>query len=406
VYSNTARRRREAQVAGSEFFLNVRAGPPPEAPATGAPLAFHRRLPGYRPTPLRSAFSVARRLGVGEVRVKVESDRFGLPAYKILGASWAIRRELAATSDVPLDRGTLEELRALVAERGPRTLVAATDGNHGRAVARVARWLGLSAEIFVPDAMTVARREAIASEGASVHAVDGSYDDAIAAAAATADAERRLIQDTAWPGYERVPAWIVEGYGTIFQEVDEQLGEARARPPSLVLVQIGVGSLAAAATRHVAGGEPRPRLVGVEAHGADCLLRSARAGRAVTVPGPHRSCMAGLNCGTPSAVALPALLGGMDAFVAIPDATAYDAMRMLAEEGIVAGESGAAGLGGLIALRDDPARAEALGIDADARVLLLVTEADTDPEAYRRAVGATAEEVRRRAGPLPGGAPS
>lgn len=384
-------------MADAEFFHNVRAGPSPAAPATGAPLAFHRRLPGYRPTPLRPAPGIARRMGVAEARVKVESNRFGLPAYKILGASWAIHRELSASPDLPAGRDPLEALRGVVAERGPRTLVAATDGNHGRAVARVARWLGLGAEIFVPHDMTVARREAIASEGANVRPVDGSYDDAIAAAAATVDAERRLIQDTAWPGYERVPAWIVEGYGTIFEEVDEQLREAGARPPDLVLVQIGVGSLAAAATRHFACGEPRPRLVGVEPHGADGLLRSARAGRSVTVPGPHRSCMAGLNCGTPSGVALPVLLDGMDAFIAIPDAAAYHAMRMLADEGIVAGESGAAGLGGLIALRDAPGRAEALGIDADTRVLLLVTEADTDPEAYRRAVGATADEVRRRA---------
>lgn len=390
----------------AEFFVNPRAGSLPASPASDAPLAFHRHLPGYRRTPLRSTPGIARRLGVGEVRVKEESNRFGLPAYKILGASWAIHRELVAASDVPLPRDTLEELRGVVAERGPRTLVAATDGNHGRAVARVARWLGLGAEIFVPDDMTAPRRAAIASEGAIVHPVDGSYDEAIAAAAATVDAERRLIQDTAWPGYERVPAWIVEGYGTIFQEVDDQLREGGAEPPDLVSVQIGVGSLAAAATRRFAGVEPRPRLVGVEPHGADCLLRSARVGRSVTVPGPHRSCMAGLNCGTPSGIALPVLLAGMDAFVAIPDAAAHDAMRMLAEVGIVAGESGAAGLGGLIALRDHPERAQALGIDADTRVLVVVTEADTDPGAYRRAVGATADEVRRRAEGRSLGAPS
>jgi len=387
----------------SEFVLNPHARRLPESHPLSAPLAFHRSLAGYRPTPLRQAPGIARRLGVGEVRVKVESNRFGLPAYKILGASWAIARELASTPDVPSAPRDFKEWRGQVAQLGPCTLVAATDGNHGRAVARVAHWLGLSAEIFVPDNMTAARRAAIASEGASVKPVHGSYDDAIEAAAATTasamfEDARRLIQDTAWPGYERVPAWIVEGYGTIFQEVDEQVAADGADPPDLVLVQIGVGSLAAAVVRHFAGGEgPRPRLVGVEPHGADCLLRSARAGSSVTVAEPHRSSMAGLNCGTPSSVALPVLLNGMDAFVSIPDEAAYEAMRMLAQQGIVAGESGAASLGGLISVLDEPARDETLGIHADSRILIIVTEADTDPEAYTRAVGATSDEVRRRA---------
>lgn len=386
----------------TEFVLNPRARRLSEPPSLSEPLAFHRSLPGYRPTTLRRAAGIARRLGVGEVRVKVESNRFGLPAYKILGASWAIARELMPRSDVAPAPRDFEEWRGQVAQLGPCTLVAATDGNHGRAVARVAHWLGLNAEIFVPDDMTAARRAAIASEGASVKPVHGSYDDAIEAAVATTaratiEDARRLIQDTAWPGYERVPGWIVEGYGTIFQEVDEQLAAEGADPPDLVLVQIGVGSLAAAVVRHFAGGEnPRPRLIGVEPHGADCLLRSARAGRSVTVAGPHRSSMAGLNCGTPSSVALPSLLKGMDAFVSIPDEAAYEAMRMLAQQGIVAGESGAAGLGGLIAVLDEPRRAEELGIHSESRILIIVTEADTDPEAYTRVVGATSDEVRRR----------
>lgn len=386
----------------AEIVLNPRSGGAPTLRVEGAPTDFHRSLPGYRPTPLRSASKIARQLGLGEVRVKVESNRFGLPAYKILGASWAIYRELAATAETPFAARTLEAWRAQVATLGPCTLVAATDGNHGRAVARVAHWLGLGAEIFVPHDMTQARQAAIASEGATVKPVHGSYDDAVAAAAsavvgATLDAPRRLIQDTAWTGYDRVPAWIVEGYGTIFQEVDDQLEQQGARPPDLVLVQIGVGSLAAAVVRHFAAAEPRPRLVGVEPRGADCLLRSAKVGRSVTVPAPHLSCMAGLNCGTPSSLALPVLLEGMDAFVAIPDETAYQAMRLLAQEGIVAGESGAAGLGGLIAILAEPERAQALGLQGDSRVVIVVTEADTDPASYRRAVGASADEVRTRA---------
>lgn len=336
--------------------------------------------------------SLTDRLGVGEVWVKVESDRFGLPAYKVLGASWAIYNELQSKTGLSVGRN-LEELRAALSASG-LTLVAATDGNHGRAVARVARWFGLSSEVFVPEGMSKARIAALQAEGARVQVIPGSYDEAVQAAAGSAGDDRVLIQDTSWPGYERVPAWIVEGYGTIFREVEAQLAARRARPPTLVLVQVGVGSLAHAATSYFKHVDPRTRLVSVEPVASDCLLQSARAGRSVTIPGPHVSCMAGLNCGTSSATSLPTLLEGMDAFVAIRDEPTYEAMRLLADDGIVAGESGAAGLAGLLEIAETPELATALDIGPDSRVLVIVTEADTDPVCYEKVVGRPSQEVR------------
>ncbi|MDO5501857.1 MAG: pyridoxal-phosphate dependent enzyme, partial [Actinomycetia bacterium] len=195
------------------------------APATRE---FHRGLPGYAPTPLIELPVVARELGLGELHVKDESSRLGLPAFKILGASWACHQ---------------------VMERSPGAeLVTATDGNHGRAVARMARHLGTSATVFVPNAMLHRTTELIESEGAQVHRVDGDYDVAVAAAAdfAAAQGDRELVQDTAWDGYEEVPGWIVEGYDTLLDEIDEELGRA----PDLVVVPVGVGSLAQAVVSH------------------------------------------------------------------------------------------------------------------------------------------------------------
>jgi diaminopropionate ammonia-lyase len=316
---------------------NRLAGPVDLGPPPRDPLAFHRTLPGYAPTPLVDAPAAAAALGVRRVLVKDESSRLGLPSFKVLGASWAIHRAL---------------------QEQPETtrLACATDGNHGRAVAYMARLLGLEAVVVVPASMIEARRAAIAAEGAQVEVVDGTYDEAVERAA-TLDA--LVIQDTAWPGYETVPAWVVEGYATIGAEIDAE--------PDVVAVQIGVGSFAAAMVRRFAG----VRMIGVEPLNAACALASIEAGEPVEVPGPHDSVMAGLNCGRVSPVAWPAVSRGIEAFCAVGDDRAREAVALLARDGVRAGESGAAGLPGLLAFRDE------LALPADGTVLVVNTEGDT-----------------------------
>lgn len=363
-------------------------GPAPDR----APLAFHRQLPGYAPTPLVAAPPLARALGVRQVWVKDEASRLGLPAFKILGASWAAYRALGALLGTALPpNADLATLRARLTPQSPLTLVAATDGNHGRAVARVARWLGLDARIYVPDEMAPARRAAISDEGAAVVVVAGTYDDAVARAARQADDRHLVIADTALRDDEAVPRWVIDGYSTILWEIDDELARLGEPGPDLVAVQIGVGALAAAVTRHYRRPDvtPRPRLIGVEPSDAACVLASIAAGGPVAVAGPHRSIMAGLNCGQPSPVAWPTISRGLDLLLAIDDDTARAAMRALAEVGIVAGETGAAGLGGLLALLHDtdPAARAALGLTPQARVLVFNTEGATDPDAYARVVG-------------------
>ncbi|MFD1733876.1 pyridoxal-phosphate dependent enzyme [Deinococcus malanensis] len=263
-------------------------------------LDFHRKLPGYMPTPLVRAPRLAAALGVAEAWVKDESSRLGLPAYKMLGASWATYRELDVRFGPFARCSSLEEQAAHLVSYRPLTLVAATDGNHGRAVARMARWLGLDAHILVPGDMVTARVQAIEQEGAQVQVVQGSYDDAVEASARLADATHLVISDTAWDGYTRVPGWVSAGYSTIFQETDTQLVEHGVRQPDLVAVQMGVGSLAAAAVGHYRARGGKSQVVGVEPTLAACVLRSLTAGQLTEVPGPHTSIMAGLNCGNTS----------------------------------------------------------------------------------------------------------
>jgi diaminopropionate ammonia-lyase len=366
--------------------------PPPIPAMSASPRAFHASMAGYRPTPLREAPAAARRLGVGEVLVKDESERLGLPSFKVLGASWAIQRAVVEHLGATLEQiPAFDELRDHVAAARPLTLTAATDGNHGRAVAHVAALLGLDAHIYVPEDMAPARIAAIDGEGATVTVLQGGYDDAVARSAQDAGERCLVISDTSWPGYERVPGWVIEGYSTIFAEIDEQLERDRRAQPDVVVVPIGVGALAAAAVRHywsLAG--PRPQLVGVEPTSAACVLESVTAGRIVTLEHPQTSIMAGLNCATPSLIAWPLVSRGIDLYLAVPDEYIAESARGLAVDGIVAGECGAAGLAGLTAVVTDADLAharEALALGPDSRVLLLSTEGATDPDAYRRLIG-------------------
>ena len=350
---------------------------PAAAPVAAAPsAAFHRRLPGYEPTRIVDAPALAASLGLAALHVKDESSRLGLPSFKILGASWAVYRLLAGRLGPEPEWRDLDELRAALAPLGPLTLVAATDGNHGRAVAHMAKLLGYSARVLVPAGTAAARIDAIEREGAPVTVVDGTYDDAVRASAALAADDVLVVSDTSWEGYTEVPLTVIEGYETIFAEVDAQLADA---PPEVVVVPMGVGALAAATVHHYAA---RATVVVVEPLSAACGLRSAEAGRPVEVPGPHDSIMAGLNCGMVSIIAWPVVSAGVDAFVTVDDAAAEQAMRDLDAIGVVAGETGAASLAGLRA-------AVAAGLDGlhGKRALVLCTEGATDPVAYARIVG-------------------
>jgi diaminopropionate ammonia-lyase len=362
------------------YHANVKHGRPPAASPDGRRARFHRSVPGYRESPLVHAPLTAAALGLEQLLVKLEVERFGLPSFKILGASWAVCRALCRRAGRTEPAQTFDELREVAAGVGPIALVAATDGNHGHAVARIARLLALEARILVPDGTARARVEAIAAEGATVDVVPGSYDEAVAASAALADDAHLVVSDTSWPGYEEVPRWVIEGYGTIFEELSEQATSV----PELVVVQMGVGALASATVRALATGDRV--LVGVEPADAACVLAALRDGEGATAPGPHRSVMVGLNCGVASPLALPDLQAGIDAVCAIGDDAVIAAVRMLLGDGITAGETGAAGVAGLLAMRNrwGSAAWKRLGVGARPAALAICTEGPTDPATFAR----------------------
>ena len=331
-------------------------------PASGAALAFHRELGGYLPTPLTHLPELARDLGVGRVLAKDESTRLGLGAFKGLGASWAVRMAVAD------HHGS-----------APLTVIAATDGNHGRAVARFARKLGHRASIYIPRGVHPTAVQNILDEGAEVGRVDGTYDDAVAAACEAAEAPGTvLVQDTAWEGYKDIPAAIVDGYDTLFHEIDEQLDGIGVTGPALVVVPTGVGSLLHAALIHYRSRASRPgtAVVSVEPEGAACVQASLAEGTPVTVD-TGTTIMAGLNCGTPSSTAWPFIVHGLDAATTVSDTAATSAAHTLASYGVDAGPCGAASLAALEVIltgREHIERRQHLHLAPDSVVVLLVTE--------------------------------
>lgn len=376
--------------SGFAALRNPLAGPVPESSVPRSEIrAFHRRLTGYEPTPLLSVPALAERLGVARLLLKCESRRFGLPAFKMLGASWATYRALASRLGEELEPwGSIADLASALAPLRPFSLVAATDGNHGRAVARMARLLGLCAHIFVPAGTTRQRMAAISSEGAEVTVVEGNYDEAVERAAREESPRAAVISDTSWPGYTDVPTWVIEGYATMFIEVEEALEQASLPSPDLVVVPVGVGALAAAAVQHRQTYWPGSDLLGVEPESAACVAASVLAGKLTTLEGDQHSVMAGLNCGTPSPVAWPFISAGLTGLVTIGDGWAESAVRELAAVGVEAGETGAATLGGLDALARAGWRSELAGLlDPAASLLALVTEGASDPVAWRRLLG-------------------
>jgi diaminopropionate ammonia-lyase len=342
--------------------------------------SYYASRPALGPTPTATLPGLAAELGLAALWAKDETARFGLNAFKALGAGFAVHTLLA--------RGDL---------RPGATVVCASEGNHGRAVARAARDSGCPARVYLAAGVAPARADAIAAEGAIVVRVAGTYDDAVRAAAADAAREGwTVISDTSWVSYEEIPRLIMLGYTRLMDELASALGPAWR--PDAIFVPGGVGGLLAAVASWCARRWPtdRPSIVCVEPVSANCLQASARAGWPVVLPGPFDTTMGGLRCGEVSPAAFAAVLPLVNVYVAIEDDWTFEAMRRLARPAasdpiIHAGPSGAAALGGLLAvLRDEAMHAarHALGLGSAASAVVIVSEGVTEPDLWRRIVQA------------------
>lgn len=359
--------------------------------------------PGYEPTPLVALPAAAAKANVASVGYKDEGLRFGLGSFKPLGGAYAVFRVIENEVQRATGKGIVSS--DLFAGKNHKfvsniTVCAATDGNHGRSVAWGARMFGCRCVIFINEAVSEGREQAIAHYGAEVRRVAGSFDDAVRLASEVADAEGwHIVPDTAAGGDVAAARNVTQGYTVLAHEIVSQ--RSAEEPPTHLFIQAGVGGLAAATIGYFwqTYGEARPITVIVEPHNAGCWFESIKAGKPITLTGEIDSLMAGLACGEPSPLAWPILKTGANAAMTIPDEAAAETMRFLAEgrngdQPIVGGESGVAGLAAFfISCIDDAAR-ETLGLDETSRVVVVGSEGDTDPRMYQNIVGRDGSEIR------------
>lgn len=360
---------------------------------------FHKKFKQYNVTPLINLQSLAEFLGVSGIYVKDESIRFGLNSFKILGGLYALGNCIAKRLGINIQDVDLDDLKAekVKAKLGDITFAAATDGNHGRAVAWAANLLGYKAVIYMPKGSSLKRLNNIKKFGADTIITDLNYDKTVRLLVKTAE-ERGwfVIQDTAWEGYEEVPIYIMQGYTTMVLEVIEQIKLQNLGMPTHILVQAGVGALAGSVVGFFSTlfKDDKPVMVVLESNKADCFYKSAIAGKPKSVNGDMNTIMVGLACGEPNPIAWNILKDYSDMFVSVPDYVAARGMRILGnplgnDSRVISGESGAVTLGFLSCVlqhRELIEIKEALKINKDSKILLFSTEGDTDPEIYRRIV--------------------
>ncbi|MCB2289940.1 diaminopropionate ammonia-lyase [Clostridium sp. CS001] len=363
---------------------------------------FHKSFPEYTQTPLVKLDKMAKFLGLKNIFTKDESFRFGLNAFKVLGGSFAIACYIAKklgkdVSELPYDVLTSEEL---LKEFGQTTFFTATDGNHGRGLAWAANKLNQKCVVFMPKGSSKIRLKNIQKEGATATIEEVNYDECVRTAIATSAEVPNsvVIQDTAWEGYEEIPTWIMQGYGTMAMEANDQLHATGCDRPTHIFVQAGVGSLAGAVQGYFSNIYPDnpPTVVVVEPNMANCLFRSAKAddGEIRIVSDNMQTIMAGLACGEPNTIAWDILKNNSSFFISCPDFISAKGMRVYnaplnGDPSIISGESGAVTMGILFEIMKNKELIdlkEALNLNENSRVLLFSTEGNTDPDVYREIV--------------------
>ncbi|MFL4470365.1 pyridoxal-phosphate dependent enzyme [Tateyamaria armeniaca] len=312
-----------------------------------APLALLARCPHAGVTPLSAVPSLADALNVAEVLIKDERTRMGLGSFKALGAAYVIACDA--------EKGTA---------RG-QTYVTASAGNHGLSVAAGAAAFGARAVIYLAATVPESFADRLRDIGAEVVRAGQDYEASMHAAMKGAEETGAvLLSDSSWAGYTTRPHRLMEGYLALMAEVFDQIDT----PPTHLFLQAGVGGLAgaAAAIARQTWGDAT-RMIVVEPEAAPCLIASIEAGAPVETTGPA-SAMGRLDCKVASLIALKGLTRDADDFMTISEAEGDSGAALAAAHGFASTPSGAAGIAGVAAA------AGTLGLDAQSRVLVILSE--------------------------------
>lgn len=362
---------------------------------------FQKTHSSYTETPLYQLKNLSEHLNIADIRVKDESSRFGLNAFKVMGGIYAVGKYLAERLGKDIDDLTFESLQSseIKEKLGELTFISATDGNHGRGIAWAARELGHKSVIYMPKGSSLQRLTAIRNEGAKADITESNYDETVRMCANLAKENGWiLVQDTAWEGYDDIPLWIMQGYASMAKEIVEQINKDGAAQPTHIFLQAGVGSFAAAIAGYMISNyrSNPPIIVVVEPEQADCFFRSFvnEQGTREIVTGEMNTIMAGLACGEPNTRAFRLLRHYAKGTISCTDSIAALGMRLYGnplrdDPRVISGESGAVTLGLLYYLRklaNDAELNREMLLDSNSRILLISTEGDTDPSQYQKVV--------------------
>ncbi len=342
--------------------------------------------PDYKQTALISLDDFAKQMGVKKIFYKDESTRLNLGAFKALGGAYAVQHILEARKAAGDGVNN--------ADGSQLTVCTATDGNHGRSVSWGAQQNNIPCHIFIHAGVSEGRAKILAANGATVHRVEGNYDDSIAACIKMADENGwQIVSDTSWEGYREIPTQIMAGYTVLAAEIIEQLEELKETLTHIIL-PAGCGGMAGALVGYFwkHWREDLPEVIIMESTMSDCVLQSMQSDKILLVEIVDETLMGGLSCGEVSELAWPILRYGASHVLTVGDEGVKPMMRYLAKsEGerpnIVGGECSASGLITLKTFVDNPELAKSANINENSVILMLGTEGDTDPEMYKEIVG-------------------
>ena len=332
-----------------------------------------QHCPAAKPTELHDHHALAADLGIGRLYIKDERERMGLGSFKSTGAAYVIAlaaSEAIESADFTLESATPDQLKTLLPNE---TYICSTAGNHGLSIAAGARVFGAKAVIYLSSSVPETFAERLKDYGADVVRHGESYEDSFHGALARAEKEGwTMLSDTSWPGYTEIPTQIMEGYLIVSSETVKQLADQPT--PTHIFLQAGVGGVAGSATAYFRDQwKDEPMIVIAEPEAAPALIESVAAGKPIEAKGPVSS-MGRLDCKEPSHVALACLSKEADWFVTLSDEQVEATTDWLKAAGIASTPSATAGLAVVQQSQPGDETRQALGLDENSRVLVIITE--------------------------------
>jgi diaminopropionate ammonia-lyase len=355
---------------------------------------FHKSIQSYQRTKIISLKNLAKSFDIQNIYVKDESKRFSLDTFKALGPIYALYQFY---NTLNLDKFSVELSylnffkASYLNQFGNYVFTTATDGNHGKALAWACKLIGQKSVIYVPSYTVQSRMDAIEEHTDSLIKINGTYQETVDFCYHEADKyKRQVITDSSSETSYQSGKIIMEAYLTMFYEIEEEKEHAALAKIDHIFLQCGVGSLTASGLYfYLNQNKEAPKIINVEPFEADCVYQSILSGKLSKAKGSMKTMMAGLNCDLPSFLAWNLFKEHLEYTMLIDEKSVEKALQIYNspigdDDKIISAESGAASLAAVIEVLSDKNSRKKLEITQDSSIMIINTEANTDPENIKR----------------------